>query len=565
MVTRILRIDLHLAEMSMYGEADFIIPQYVRSLEPPLLCCAAELLDALMIRDSNDGIRELHCLFASIGERPEDLLLPHCSKSGYLSYLEWMHYHFEDSTSNWHLARHRRLASSSFPDYVAFERAAQALHICAENSFWPVYDSAHPEVAEQFKKPPVIESPMNTESSKMSLISMTPEIEAANAGSVEWIQTDSVTEEEGFGTISISFRLSASQMPGVDLPTKDAVHILVAPRTPEDNERQTLKIEILNAANVPHTESSQHASERSSVVLFDHFLYGSVQPDPVWTIDRDELLLDVHLTKTCALCWPRLLFNEQMDRSLVKQKTDDPALDTVPNPSGDETSQVAPLNPAFNIEQLEDIDFPMEDENEDLILQRIDGDTLKVTNQSNLLANQWLFNIQTVRNSTYSATGAVCLRQDVDGIVWLPVDLSASDSGPETSTKSPWRHVATLQAFGYVLASKRVHRFVACPLLADGELLSYVAVADCSRHVFIYRQPISGGPFPGCGTELRRRNVGKEKQDDRSAGTVVHVAWQHVINLPEYEQIIGFVALDKPYPACLICTEQTLYLASLVG
>uniref|UniRef100_A0A183AYY5 N-acetyltransferase domain-containing protein n=1 Tax=Echinostoma caproni TaxID=27848 RepID=A0A183AYY5_9TREM len=211
-------------------------------------------------------------------------------------------------------------------------------------------------------------------------------------------------------------------------------------------------------------------------------------------------------------------------------------------------------------------------------------DTNHVTEACTVLLDQTLYDLvegdavwsidrETHVASSSSATTALCIRHDVDGVVWLPHHLN--EPAPHTSASKtkkrtdrtnptcPWLHTCTLQAFGYVLASKRDHRFVSAPLLTPPTPLPFVAVADASKRIYVYRQPLDTSDFPSGDTELRRRKVAKTDQPIPEG--VVHVAWQHVICLPDNEPIIGFVALSKPYPACVACTQNNLYLLSLLG
>lgn len=155
-----------------------------------------------------------------------------------------------------------------------------------------------------------------------------------------------------------------------------------------------------------------------------------------------------------------------------------------------------------------------------------------------------------------NATHAFCIRHDVDGIVWLPLCQNTL-TGRDPCV---WRHVSTLQAFGYVLASKRESRFVSSPVLSEGSPLKFVAVADLTRRIYIYCQPLSNDSKD---TELRKRTTANSSSAKKQQ--IVHVASQHVVTLPTNDPIIGFVATDKPYPSVLVCTQSTLYLLSLDG
>ena len=65
----------------------------------------------------------------------------------------------------------------------------------------------------------------------------------------------------------------------------------------------------------------------------------------------------------------------------------------------------------------------------------------------------------------------ICLRYDVDGIVWQP-------SRERTAF---WVHVFTLDGFGYVLASKPEHKYVGC-----GPNFEYAVITDCKSNLYVY-------------------------------------------------------------------------------
>jgi hypothetical protein len=135
--------------------------------------------------------------------------------------------------------------------------------------------------------------------------------------------------------------------------------------------------------------------------------------------------------------------------------------------------------------------------------------------QVNISGNQWLFNAQTSAESL----PVVCLRHDVDGIVWQPA-LSTSSSSSDSSLS--WQHAGTFDAFGYVQASKQQRKFTTCD-----PSLSYVAIADCVRHIYVYRRPTS------ISSPLRNRRTGE---------TVSAVARQQLISLDSTEDIMGMRA-----------------------
>lgn len=109
-------------------------------------------------------------------------------------------------------------------------------------------------------------------------------------------------------------------------------------------------------------------------------------------------------------------------------------------------------------------------------------------------------------------TPALCLRHDVDGFLWQPETVDCAVS-------SPWHHIGSLDAFGYVQASKTQRCFSTC-----APDLSLAAIADCTRHVYLYRQR---APTV---TPLRNRRTGQN---------VNCVAKQHVVSLEPPDAIVG--------------------------
>lgn len=124
----------------------------------------------------------------------------------------------------------------------------------------------------------------------------------------------------------------------------------------------------------------------------------------------------------------------------------------------------------------------------------------------------------------------MCLRHDVDGLLWQP------DSKLEKGV-APWKHTATFNAFGYVQASKQTRKFTTCP--PD---CSYVVISDTVRHLYMYRQAVS------VSTPLRNRKTGQQ---------VSSVAKQQVIALEAVDNIIGLQATNDKIFAM---TESLLHM-----
>ena len=131
----------------------------------------------------------------------------------------------------------------------------------------------------------------------------------------------------------------------------------------------------------------------------------------------------------------------------------------------------------------------------------------------NLSSHQWLFSA----SSTAEKFPVLCLRHDIDGVVWQP---SYNETG-----ELVWNHISTFNAFGYVQASKQQKKFTIC-----SPDFSYVAISDCVRHIYVYRQPAA------ILSPVRNRKTGE---------TVGAIAKQQVVALESVDNIDGVFATDK--------------------
>lgn len=71
--------------------------------------------------------------------------------------------------------------------------------------------------------------------------------------------------------------------------------------------------------------------------------------------------------------------------------------------------------------------------------------------QVNVGSHQWLFNCQVAADSP----PGVCLRHDVDGVLWVPLQDVADN-------QSPWQHIATFHALGYVQVPSNIYVISIC-------------------------------------------------------------------------------------------------------
>ncbi|CAH8445757.1 NudC domain-containing protein 1 [Schistosoma haematobium] len=511
----------------------------VSRIQPPVHAKDSQLLDCLLNSDDTSHQLFLDCLFVGISKKSEEDPICSDSTSTYVTYLEWISYSSPESNMSWSIVRHQKFVASSFPEFAAFEGDCSALHICSERKFHAIYDSCNPSVHENYLNKYSESKQMDTED---TCIGQDPEF------LVTWTQTDA-DEDINPSLLNVTFTLN-----GITLPSSydsNIVSVEIIPICEESSKHQILRANL--HSYIPVTKTKKIGDR--PITLIDQMLYEPVEPNSSWTYDRKNNRIEIRITKQNSHYWPRLLLDPHENKILTGMHcSHHTGLDDQMRVQSDGKADLTP-KPPFNVGQLEEVDFPMSEDETDLLLQRFDHETLKCTHQAYLSGHQWLFKIRCATGKP-NATHAFCIRHDVDGIVWLPLCQNTL-TGRDPCV---WRHVSTLQAFGYVLASKRESRFVSSPVLSDGSPLKFVAVADLTRRIYIYCQPLSNDSKD---TELRKRTTANSSSAKKQQ--IVHVASQHVVTLPTNDPIIGFVATDKPYPSVLVCTQSTLYLLSLDG
>ncbi|MED6236658.1 NudC domain-containing protein 1 [Ataeniobius toweri] len=149
---------------------------------------------------------------------------------------------------------------------------------------------------------------------------------------------------------------------------------------------------------------------------------------------------------------------------------------------------------------------------------------VKLQREVNLGSHQYLFTIEV----DPSKMPCLCLRHDVDALVWQPRPDRPGDM---------WEHIATFNALGYVQASKRDKKFATC-----APDFSYATLCECLRRAFIYCQP---SPVE---TILFNRKQGRQ---------VGQVAKQQVASLDCDKPILGFRASNE---RLFILTSSTLFV-----
>ncbi|CAH8481716.1 unnamed protein product [Heterobilharzia americana] len=514
-----------------YSEDSFTV---VSNIQPPVHEKHSQLIDCVIIPDDTSNQLCLHCLFVCVSKKYELDFISDDSTSAYMTYLDWISFSSPVCNLSWSLVRHQKLGASSFPEFAALEDGASAIHICSERIFQVIYDSNDSSCCK---------TDLNKSNESKAMDTEDASVLQDTRFTVTWIQNDA-DEDTDSDLFSVAFTLNNIKLPSL----YDRNTVLVQITAGDQSDHQVLHVKLCS-----HVSVGAENVSNDPITLIDHTLYAPVKPTSSWTYDRNSNCIEIHMIKQNTHYWPRLLLDSREDDKLIKvQKSQLPVLEDRPDVEADITSK-----PPFNVGQLEEVDFPMSEDDTDLVLQRIDHEPLKCTHKVHLSGHQWLFKVRCVSGS--KSTQAFCIRHDVDGIVWLPLCQSVSMTTNPYKDQCIWKHVSTLQAFGYVLASKRECRFVSSPVLVNKTPLKFVAVADSARRIYVYLQPL---PSDIKDTELRKRIATDSSSIEQK---IVHVAAQYVISLPTSEPIIGFVAIDKPYASCIACTQSTLYILPIDG
>lgn len=210
----------------------------------------------------------------------------------------------------------------------------------------------------------------------------------------------------------------------------------------------------------------------------DGKLWGVIDSDSLtWTIDAGKKLLEVTMSKAnTGLIWQRFL----QDASLDGEEVNSPEMVTMILADEEDSNANSVPKAAYNTQELEECDG-----NDEKSRVYLHFSNAKGTQKVNVSDRQLLF----------YGHGSVCLRHDVDGLVW---QFKSNDKG-----EFSFEHVDTFDALGYVQASKTQRRYTLC-----SPKRSYVAIIDCSRHVYIYKKPEAISQE----CELRNRKSGRNVQ-----------------------------------------------------
>lgn len=127
-----------------------------------------------------------------------------------------------------------------------------------------------------------------------------------------------------------------------------------------------------------------------------------------------------------------------------------------------------------------------------------------------------LFTLSIRANNTY----AFALRSDVDAIIWLP----STQISPSNEIDINMKHEGTLNAFGYVQASKQQKRFMQC-----SPDFSYSIICEPQRHIFIYKATHDNA------TGLKNRN----------SSVKLSIGQQKLVTLDESNEVFGILCENE--------------------
>ncbi|VDN98841.1 unnamed protein product [Rodentolepis nana] len=472
-----------------------------------LLSKSGYLVDAVTTRTC-DGKLQIDYILLSVYKSDDEM-----SKT----YLDW--FTISGTEETWSQTRHRRLCCVTFPDHVAFEGHAESLTVRSTKPLIPLLDTSNSDIKPPSAKPQTSIETIKSEDNSQDV-------------TFTWMQSLPSLSEGDCSLINILVKLSDQHK--ISDP-KCGVYVVCNPCEEIEEDLNSCRLDL------------SIKTDAGDVKLCSARLFAPVKASgTMWTYDRETNSIDITLVKEEPGTWPHLLANPDEEKRLGL-KYDEESLPTVSNIVTDE-----PMQSCFNVEQLEDVDMIHDNDDDDSILQRIDGTTLKAVVRAEMFGHQKLYTAltRTDFDSPDLCSHILCTRHDVDGLLWAP----------ETSSTS-WSHVATLQAFGYVLASKQNRRFVASPPIDLSQFPctpQFVAVSDITRHIYVYWQPAASAL-----TELRHRKSDGDSSSSSTGSKVVHVARQQVVALPDNDEIIGFAAAAEPYASCVVATRRSLFLVCL--
>uniref|UniRef100_A0A915JVW7 NudC domain-containing protein 1 n=1 Tax=Romanomermis culicivorax TaxID=13658 RepID=A0A915JVW7_ROMCU len=276
--------------------------------------------------------------------------------------------------------------------------------------------------------------------------------------------------------------------------------------------------------------------ERKSIRIFDsesQILNGELfdeicEKNSKWSFDIATKKLVIEMVKLEAdNHWTEFIIGDTNGEYLADKNSVAQMGDTMMDFTTDQEVKADPFTsrPAFNAEDIEECDMGCMDS---LSFNWLDANEHKIIHSVDLGGHQWLFS---AKYEDPSAAPSICLRYDVDGILWR------APSDPFADSPSFSAHFLTFDAFGYVVAGKEARRLVGCSPRAV-----YCAIADSHRNIYVYWRPNKLQ-----GQMLKNRKTGQNVQT---------VCKQNLLTVDAGDQeILGMITLDDHL---LILTDSQL-------
>lgn len=223
---------------------------------------------------------------------------------------------------------------------------------------------------------------------------------------------------------------------------------------------------------------------------------------------KELILLDSDLsTKIDPDLTTWQLQNDTLQVTMVKAQEGERWEHLIPNGPA-ETTDAAPVI-AESFSSVPNLTAALEDCDRDdgeYYIEQLDEGTHSITHRIYLGSNAPLFTKQG------ESGRMIAIRHDVDTCLWRCEDNAEH-----------WKHVGTLDAFGYVAASKQQRKFLDC-----SPDMNYSVICEPERHVFIYMNEYAtaGG--------LRNRS-----------GNQIKVGQQRLVALEETGEVLGCVAQNE--------------------
>lgn len=119
---------------------------------------------------------------------------------------------------------------------------------------------------------------------------------------------------------------------------------------------------------------------------------------------------------------------------------------------------------------------------------------------------------------------SLAIRNDVDVFLWLPQNATTNQLNSHSDAIN-WQlqHEGTINAFGYIQASKQQKKYLRC-----SPDMSYALICEPHRHIFIYKMG----------------HAGASGLKHRTSGAKVNIGQQKLVTMDETDEVVGISVED---------------------